>query len=231
MLLVNSSFLPLYLLKLKTIKMKHLFLLCQFIFAMTISFAQIKAVTSDGNEVVLNADGTWKYLDTKVQNENSIDTNKLVFTKSASSSFVVKSTKLNCGIYIDPKKWIFKKSTSNEDAEFEFALKGKDAFGMLITEKTEIPLESFAEIALENAKSVAPDTKIVKQEYRKVNNQMVLLVQMNGSTKGIKFTYYGYYFSSPAGSVQLIAYTATNLFNANKNEIEQFLNGFVGIIN
>lgn len=207
--------------------MKKLLLLVPLFFLVVVGLGQISAVTSSGDEVILNADGTWKYVNASLENKNSIDTNKTNFLKSVNSSFLVKSNKVNCGIYIDPKKWGFAKSGSDEDAEFEFTLKGKDAYGMIICEKTEIPLESLGSIAFENAKNAAPDMAIARQEYRNVNGNLLLLIQMSGTIKGIKVTYLGYYFSSPEGSVQLLTYSATNLFDDQKSDLEQFLNGFV----
>ena len=52
-------------------------------------------------------------------------------------------------------------------------------------------------------------------------------MQMDGTIQGIKFTYYGYYFSSPNGTIQLLTYTSSNLLNEYKKEFEDFLNGFV----
>ena len=207
--------------------MKKTFLFFSLNLLIATSFAQTMAVTSNGDEVLLNADGTWKYVNDSLANNNSINTNKISFLKSVNSGFVVKSNKVKYGFYIDPKKWSFEKGGSNDAAEFTFHLKEKDAYGMVIAEKTEIPLESLRSIVLKNAKDAGPDITIARQEYRKVNGNTVLLIQMSGTVEGIKVTYMGYYFSSPEGSLQLLTYSATNLFDEYKNDLEEFLNGFV----
>ena len=97
---------------------------------------------------------------------------------------------------------------------------------MMITEKVEIPIESFKSIALENGRSVAPDLKIIKEEYRNVNGLTVLMLQMNGSIQGIKVSYFGYYYSNENGSVQFITYTAQNLLKDYMPDCENLLNGF-----
>ena len=51
-------------------------------------------------------------------------------------------------------------------------------------------------------------------------------MQMNGTLEGINFTYLGYYFSSPKGTVQLITYTSSNLVNEYRKNLEELLNGF-----
>ena len=193
------------------------------------SQAQIKAVTEIGEEVILYNDGTWKYQNDNQLLEEEIPTNPNKFKKNKESTFLLKSNKFNAGIYINPKKWSFKKATNNEEAEYEFQLKDGDLYGMVITEKVEIPLETLKSIALENGKSVAPDLRIVKEEYRIVNGLKVLFLQMNGTMQGIKFTYYGYYFSSTNGTIQFITYTSQNLLDSYKPECEKLLNGLVEI--
>ncbi|MCC7520261.1 MAG: hypothetical protein IT220_01380, partial [Flavobacteriaceae bacterium] len=106
---------------------------------------------------------------------------------------------------------------------------GEDLYGMIISEKVEIPLETLRSIAIENGKSVAPDLKIMKEEYRTVNGLKLLLLQMNGTMQGIKFSYYGYYYSNTNGTVQFITYTSQNLLNSYIPEIEKLLNGIVEI--
>ncbi len=73
------------------------------------------------------------------------------------------------------------------------------------------------------------DAKIVKEEYRIVNNQKVLCMQMRGTIKGIKFVYFGYYYSDKSGTIQLLTYTSEELFKDLQKEFEEFLNGFVVI--
>jgi len=97
---------------------------------------------------------------------------------------------------------------------------------MLIAEKLEIPIESLRNIALQNAKNAAPDMRIIREEYRNVNGNNVLMMQMQGTVQGIKFTYYGYYYSSANGSVQFLTYTSQNLFEGYEGDMQELLNGF-----
>jgi hypothetical protein len=195
----------------------------------SLSQAQTKAVTETGEEVILFNGGTWKY-----QNEDEIEVKEIPansnkFKKNKESTFLIKSNNLNVGIYINPKKWSFKKVTDNSDAEYKLKFKDGDLYGMVITEKVEIPIESFKSIAIENGKKIVPDLKIVKEEYRIVNGIKVLLLQMDGTTKGIKVSYYGYYFSSINGTIQFVTYTSQNLMDSYRPESEKLLNGLVEI--
>jgi hypothetical protein len=204
------------------------FLLCSLsVLLIFTGISQIRAVTSTGDEVILNANGTWQYVNKDLQNLNKVDTNKTIFGKPSNASFLVKSNKVNYGVYIDPQKWTFKKGEHGDASEFVFDLKEEDAYAMFISEKLEIPLETLKGIALENAKEVGPDIKIVKEDYRRVNRKLILFLQMEGSIQGIKVTYSGYYYSSPSGTLQLVTYTTSNLFDEYKAVLEDFLNGFV----
>ncbi len=209
--------------------MKRLNLLVMGLLVFTIAHAQQKAVTETGKEVILFEDGTWKYQNQEDNAETAIATNPSKFVKDEKATFLLKSSKLNVGFWLNPKTWSFKKSTENPDAEYELQLKDGDLYGMVITEKVEVPLETLKNIAFENAQKVAPDLKVMKEEFRNVNGLRVLLLQMNGTMQGVKFTYYGYYFSSSNGTVQVITYTSQNLLERYKPECERFLNGLVEI--
>lgn len=187
--------------------------------------SQIIAITQEGDEVLLHNDGTWNYTDAGDKTEITVNTKK--FKKDNASTFQIKSSNVDFGFWINPKEWNFKKGISNDDAEFELTLKDEDLYAMIITEKIEVPIESLGEIALENAKLAAPDIRVVQQEFRNVNGLDVLFMQMDGTTQGIKFSYYSYYFSNESGTVQFVTYTSQNLLNTYREKCEQLLNGMV----
>ena len=187
------------------------------------AISQIKAVTQTGDEVILNLNGTWKYTSDSVKTEKILDT--VVTSKPANAKFFVKSEKVSFGVWIDSKKWKFKKETDGT-REYMFSLNGEDAYAMFIPEKIEIPMESWKQIAVENAQKVATNVSVISEQMRKVNGLTVYCMQLNGTIQGIKFTYYGYYFSSDAGSIQFITYTSQKLFAQYKPALEELLNGF-----
>lgn len=209
--------------------MKKNALLLTFLFSITFIQAQKRAVTENGDEVFLYDDGSWKYKNEKDIKEVETTVNPKKFKKDDNSTFLIKSNKLNVGFWLNPKKWSFKKAETNTEAEYEFQLKDGDLYGMALTEKVEIPLETLKYIALDNGKSAAPDLKIMHEEYRTVNGVKVLMMQMNGTMQGIKFSYYGYYFSSEKGTTQFITYTSQNLLKEYTKDCEELLNGFVEI--
>lgn len=189
--------------------------------------SQVRALTETGDEVILYENRTWTYVNDSVTAMHEIKVNDTDFRKSKNSTFLVKSKKLNIGIWIDPEKWNFTKNSTNEAAEFQFQKKDEDLYALMVSEKMQIPVESLKQIALQNARNAAPDARIVHEEYRNVNGIKVLMMQMIGTIQGIKFTYCGYYYSNPNGTVQLLTYTSQNLYDHYQKDIETFLNGFV----
>lgn len=207
---------------------KSISLLLGFFFFQISGYAQITAVTGTGDEVILYENGTWKYAKKSDTAATEIQTNPTNFQKQASCTFKVSSNLVdNVNIYLNPKKWTFKKGEEGGSAEYAFNYGGKDAYGMLISERVKIPLMTLREAALSNAAHAAPDIKIMKEEYRNVNGNQVMFLQLQGTIKNISFTYFNYYYTSERGTIQLLTYTFTNLIQENKSAMEELLNGLV----
>jgi len=194
------------------------------LFMVALCSAQTIAVTNSGDQVALNNDGTWNYIDKNDTENDEIRLSKTKFEKNDYATFLVKSAITKASIYIDPRKWTFAKG---KNSEYEFRLKGKDVYGMLLSERVEVPLASLKSIALENARTAAPDTRIMKEEYRMVNGNKVLCLQMEGTIHGLRFSYMGYYYSDAKGTLQFVTYTGQNLLKEYISDMEQFLNGLI----
>lgn len=194
-----------------------------FIFIMPM-YSQIRAVTEIGEEVLLHSNGQWEYVEEQPDTV-VILTNPTLFTSKENQSFDIKSKNTNTIVKLDAKQWTFGPGKNNQDAEYEFKLKRKDLYGMLITEGIEIPVENLAEIAIEYMKSASTNSVVLKKEYRQVNGQKVIYIEMSGKSMGIDLIYRGYYFSNLTGSTQLITWTSKNLQDKYTAETMDFLNG------
>ncbi|MDX2003214.1 MAG: hypothetical protein SFW35_12315 [Chitinophagales bacterium] len=155
--------------------------------------------------------------------------NNTKYKKPSSNNYLLRSQKIDVGVWLDAKNWKYGKSSINEDSEYSFKHKKGDLHGLLITERIEIPLESIVRIAVYNAQKVAKNFKINKAEYRTVNGKKMGYLEMEGVVMGMKVVYWGYYYSSKAGTVQFLCFTAKNLFTEYQEEAEAFLNGLVGL--
>jgi hypothetical protein len=52
-------------------------------------------------------------------------------------------------------------------------------------------------------------------------------LQIRGTIQSIPFVYLGYYYSGQEGSIQLLTYTASNLFDEYRHDFQELLDGFV----
>ncbi len=195
-----------------------------------ISFAGIKAVTDSGDIVILNDNGTWVYESKVALKKEEIKRNKNKFEKNSQAVFEIKSEKNSSRFWINPARWNFEKGDPGGETEYQFRLKGEDLYGMAITEKVQVEMENLLDLAVENARTVAPDIRVISKEYRRVNGVTLLHMKMEGTIQSINFIYYGYYYSDDTGSTQYLAYTAKNLAPAYEKDIYKFLNGFASEI-
>src|SRR4030067_221358 len=181
-------------------------LVATFLLLAATSYAGQTAVTDTGEKVILNSDGTWAYADKAPKPAEKIDMNKKKFEKPKDSTFLLKSTRNNSAYWLNTAKWSFAKTQADAAAEYRFQLKGKDLYGMVITEGIEMPLESLAEIARTKSRSAAPDAKLLMQEYRVVNGKKVIYMEFKGTIKGVNFIYHGYYYSNSSGAYPVTTY-------------------------
>lgn len=207
--------------------MKHLIVFIALAIAAN-TFAQKRAIIKEsGKEVELNDDGTWKFVFDDPSGSIKVDT--IIVNKPKTSNFFIDGAPFSYGLWINKNKWAY--TISKEDditpIQYTFKMKNEDAYGMIITEKIEFPLDNLADIALKNAEKAAPDVKLEHKEIRKVNGNIVLYMQFSGTISGIKFVYLGYYFSGASGTYQLLTYTSQNLLPQYRKEMENLLNGFV----
>lgn len=176
---------------------------------------EIIATTESGKKVVLLPDGTWKYKD-PVPAAGA-------HTRSDKATEKLEINRGQCIFYYDPSRW---KMKSGEPAKNMFTHVSGDGYGMVIAERIQTSLTSLRDVALTNAKQVAPDAKIIMEAPRQVNGRELLCMQIAGTIQGIKFLYYGYYYSGKEGTIQIITYTGENLFDEYRKDFEEFLNGF-----
>ena len=195
-----------------------------FLFSL-VSNANQTAVTDTGDIVILKSNGTWSFQTSISIKASEIPLSNKKYNKGINASFNLKSKVNNSQFSIDPKLWSFKNENDGQ-REYFFALRGKELWGMAITETTVFPVETLGEIALENARNYAPDAEIIFQEYRIVNGVKVLYQEFSATAKGIEFIYRGYYFSNKTGSTQYVAYTTAKRLSDYTNEVDEYLNGF-----
>src|SRR6266540_5560840 len=186
-----------------------------------LGFSQdIPATTEDGRKVILKKNGSWEfYSASKPSLANTGDS----YQKSEESTSVFKAKGDKFQVWFNPLTWQEKRSDASDKPTFVH--KDGDVYAMVIAERFAMAPEALKDLAIKNALKVAPDTKVTHEENRIVNGKNVLCMRMEGTIQGIQFTYYGYYYAGKSGIVQLITYTAQNLYSEYESEMTSFLNG------
>ncbi|TXF75113.1 hypothetical protein [Chryseobacterium sp.] len=193
--------------------------------------AQVKGVTEDGNEVILFDNGTWKFVnESDAQTLEKIDENPAVFGRNTDQSILLKSSRLDAGIYYSPKKW--EVSAQAVGSHIEYFLRDKNPdnplFGFMTTEKLQIPdLKSLKNLMLEGIQKNVDYFRLKQSEYRTVNGLKVLYLRYAANVKGLDFEYGIYYYLTASGYCAVVFYCAQNEFVKNSVAAEQFLNGIV----
>lgn len=185
----------------------------------TVSAQPVKATTQDGRTVLLHPDGAWK---------------DAVEPKSASrlarppgATLLLAGKQIPYGIWIDPHTWSPPDNKRNAAAEYEFIHVKGDGQAMVIPNANSVQSGAWKQIVLENARRVAPDARITREEKTIVNGAEVTVLQTTGTAPAGPFVYYGYYYAGKQGAIQVITYTRPDLLEQYLSDFTRFLNGFV----
>ncbi len=212
--------------------MRHIYLFVIFFTYLYNLNAQTKAVTDNGDQVILYQNGTWKYIDDFKNKDSIIQTNPTLFTKPDLATFLIKSKINHLGVYINPAIWTFKKAVTNSSSEYELEQKnGSNIQAIIINEKISLSLEGLKNIVIKNAQENFPDYHILKEEFRTVNGLQVLYMESVGTISEIKFRFIGYYYSDATSTMQFLVIVANDPNNEERKEITNLLNGAVIVIN
>lgn len=211
--------------------MKKLYTLALLTLSMGV-FSQIKAITEDGKEVVLLENKTWRFVnesDEKTLSE--IATNTTDFTKAKDATFLLKSKKVEAGLYFNPKKWKTAPPSSFPTAEYIWQNTvdpNNLMVSMMATENAPIQtLKNLKDIILSTIQSKADFFRLNTSEYRTVNGLKVLYLDYSINTKGMDFRYIGNYYLTEEGYCNIVAFTYEKNFDKNFTEMQSFINGLV----
>lgn len=160
------------------------------------------------------------------QQTEPIPTNPTVFKKSNDAKQLIKSKVNASACYYDSKKWSFSKH-ENKDSEFVFQLKSAPVQAMMLCEKSTVPLLIHRDAVFANIQKIVPDARVTHQEYRNVNGQNVLQIEITATVGAYPCVYWGYLVSSSAGSTTWLAFGTQELVSQNKADIETLMNGLV----
>jgi hypothetical protein len=180
------------------------------------------ATTDEGRKVILNSDGTWRYVSDEEASSAGTELRK---TKDATN--VLKGKAGFYELWYNPDKWTLNPNSRHPVAEYQLVNSSKEGQAMVIAERISVPIETLKKIAIENGKKVSQDLEVTEEQNVMVNGQNFLKMRMLGTIQGIPFAYYGIYWTGKAGCIQLITYTAQNLLEEFQPDFDELLSGLV----
>ncbi|MEO1624875.1 MAG: hypothetical protein AAFV25_06940 [Bacteroidota bacterium] len=199
--------------------------------------AQTRAVTEKGDTIYVYNDGTWSYDELSLENSHELGfLGKDIDLDTISTPFLVSPTankeiKSDLGFYsvkYDSKIWKrMPPGAFNEEAEM--ALKGSktEIYFISIAEEIEVGTENLLKIALNNVReNTGGEVEVLKSEIRTVNGTELAHTVFKLKASGLNLIFAAYYFSNASGTVQLTAWTGSNLYDRYKDKMEELLNGF-----
>jgi len=200
-------------------------------------YGQQTAITLDGDTVYIYDDGTWSY-DTD-HSPTSDDTDFLsayeVMDSSRSiitipSDATANKSKVGDGykLFVNDNNWKrVPVGTINPEADYCFISKdASECYAMIIHEDPEIGTLSLYNVAMENAKVATNKVpSIINSDYVVVNGTEMIKVIYKIEISGLDLTFISLYHSGKNGSVQYTCWTYSNIFEKNKEILEQMLAG------
>lgn len=199
---------------------------CAFLGAMVLPASLVgqtsasRAVRDDGSVVWLLPDKTWT---TTAPSQSGGESSATGRRKPASATVRVPILK-QASISFDRNKW--RQTENPQPGRLNFVHSTGDGYVMIISERLQVSPDALVQVAITNARNVAPDTKVIQDEPRVVNGVPVRCLVLDGTMQGIKFRFFGYYYAGAAGSIQVVTYTSDNLYTEYKADFEEFLDGF-----
>jgi len=195
--------------------------------------AQTKAMTEDGKEVVLFDNKTWKFVNESDEKTlETISTNEQLYEKNKEATFLVKSKKVEGGLFYDPRVWkIIKTDLNFPSIEHVFTnTVSPNVFAVFVSENAPVQtLKNLKDLVIAGVQKNSSYFRLKEAEYRTVNNIKVLHMKYSVNAKGIDFEYIGNFHLTGDGYCSITAYTFANKYQENTKVLENFVNGITKV--
>ena len=112
------------------------------------------------------------------------------------------------------------------DGGRQFFNESESCFVVLIEEASQIPIESMPEIAVLNFREVGTDVKEIRRGERNINGNRFTFSEYRGSVDGLDITFLGLFYSDASGTLQIVGWSTSNIFEDKRGKIERFASGF-----
>jgi len=161
----------------------------------------------------------------------TISTNDQLFEKSKDATFLIRSQKIDAGLYFNPKAWRIIKDSQSSFLEYVFSNSSNpNLFAIFSSENAPVQtLKNLKELVIAGVQKNVDYFRLKISEYRIVNDIKVLHLEYSANAKGLDFEYTGNYYLANEGYGSVIAYTFANKYEENKKTLDHFINGITKI--
>lgn len=123
----------------------------------------------------------------------------------------------------DPGKW--KPRPGREANVTELVHVSGEAYMKVVGERNEIDADHLARAALSSARDTSDDVKIVSEAWRTVNGLRTLVLRLDATMNGARFSFYNQMYSDSNGTVQLAGWTGARKFDAYRRDFLEIFSG------
>jgi TPR repeat protein len=149
----------------------------------------------------------------------------VVIEKPAAATKYVEATTADFGLWVDPAIW---KPRNNPDNLFmpEFTDSRGKIIAILNAHQGEVSPEELTRMTMERWRMIAPDYHLVSQQAKMTGDgKDVMFLIFDGTVQTEPVRTYGYYYSGPEGTVQLVVTVPMNLKEKYEAMAEDLLDG------
>lgn len=115
----------------------------------------------------------------------------------------------------------------DDDNTLSFYMKDTDFYGMIIYERSQVPIGKITDLVYRSMKKGFPDSTMEDEKYINVNGAIGKSCVINSTIEGMKWKILFYLFTGREGTVQVRVGAREDIFNSERVDIEKFASGMV----
>ena len=108
----------------------------------------------------------------------------------------------------------------------QFFNESESFFIALIEEASQIPIELIPDIALANAREGGTDVTEIRRGEANIDGNRFTFIEYSASIGGFDVTYLGLAYSDASGTLQIVGWSTSNIFEDTRGKVERFASGF-----
>ena len=131
-------------------------------------------------------------------------------------------------VKFDQSRWeLDADNTVSIDDDFQYVSVGENAWIRIIAEEPELSYEYMRDVIVANAQNADPNAKLTETGFRDVNNIRVMWATVDARVSNIPITYFYHIYTGIEGTVQIISFSARNLFESRIGLVEEVVSSFI----